>query len=113
MNTEIEEEKREYYDNIITNIVKLLERSEERIDKTNDMICKMVTTIDKLTNEYTRQLAKLQEVRDEVVDQNKELIKLAEDCKKESEYSNKRYDTLLEKMFALKQIRSENNFNIK
>lgn len=100
------------YDDIVLKFIELLERSEERIDKTNDMIFKMVATIDKLSAEYTKQLTKLQEVRDEVVAQNRELIKLAEACKKESEYSNKRYDTLLEKMFWLKNNSSENNFNI-
>lgn len=101
------------YEEIINRLILLNERSEARIDKTNDMICKMVSTIDKVTNVYTSQLTKLQEVRDELVSQNKKLIKITEDCRKESEYANRRYDTLLEKLFALKQNHSENNINVK
>ena len=85
------------YEEVINKVVHLLDQSENRIDRTNEMICKMVSTIDTLTNEYTTQLSKLQEVRDELVGQNKALIKVAEDCRRESEYANKRYDMLLEK----------------
>ena len=61
----------------------LLKRSEERIDKTNEMVCKLVETsnnmiamLDKITAEYMRQLDKLQASRDEILAQNKMLINL-------------------------------------
>lgn len=48
----------------------LLKRSEERIDKTNDMICRlaetsnnMITMLNKITEEYVQQLDKLQASR--------------------------------------------------
>lgn len=61
----------------------LLRRSEERIDKTNEMICKLVETsnnmaaiINKITAEYSLQLEKLQASRDKILAQNSALLAL-------------------------------------
>lgn len=104
------------YDDIIAKITTLLEKSETRIDKTNEMVCKLASTIDKLTNEYGKHLERLQEARDELVKQNKELIKLVESCRRESELTNRRYDTLLEKTLLMSNFsngRAENNITVK
>lgn len=67
----------------LRNFVVLLERSEERIDKTNEMVCQLAATsnnmimmLDKITAEYMRQLDKLQNSRDEILEQNRMLINL-------------------------------------
>jgi len=60
----------------------LLEKSEQRIDRTNEMICKLAdatstmnSTLLLITKEYTRQLDKLQKCRDNLAKLNEDLIK--------------------------------------
>lgn len=104
------------YDDIIVKMSTLLEKSETRIDKTNDMVCKLAAIIDKLTNEYCKHLEKLQDTRDELTKQNKDLLKLVESCRRESELTNRRYDTLLEKTLLMSNFsngRAENNITVK
>lgn len=109
-------EKNVDYDDIIEKLSKLLIKSEERIDRTNDMVCKLTSAIDKLSDEYIKHIDKLQEARDELSKQNTNLLKLVESCRRESEIINRRYDTLLEKTLMLTSLgngRSENNINVK
>lgn len=104
------------YDEVIEKMTQLLVKSEERIEKTNDMICKLVTTIDKLTDEYSKHIDKLQDTREELIKQNNNLLKLVESCRRESELTNRRYDTLLEKSLlfsGLNNGKSENNINVR
>lgn len=104
------------YDDVIEKLTKLLIKSEERIDRTNDMVCKLASAIDKLTNEYSKHIDKLQEARTDLSKQNKDLLKLVESCRRESELTNRRYDTLLEKTLMMSSLnggRSENNINVK
>lgn len=102
------------YNEIIRTLIDLVERSEKRIDKTNDMISKCVGLIDKVTSEYTSQLSKLQEVRDEVVKQNTALLKAIDDKEKKFELINHKYDVLIDKLMSIHQMnKSENNINVK
>lgn len=66
-------------------IAKLIERSEMRVDRTNEMICKLVRVteanlqmLNKIVEEYTRQIGHLQQSRDELVQQNSILLKIIE-----------------------------------
>lgn len=95
------------FDSLVEKISLLLIRSEERIDKTNEMIQKCVNVIGKLTDEYTKQLEKLQAVRDEVVNQNNTLLSMLQK-------SEEKYERLLDKTISLaKDKKSENNINLK
>lgn len=106
----------DFYKRVDKKFTELLIKSEDRIDRTNDMICECVKVIDKLTTEYTTHLKKLQESRDELLAQNKSMVELLAKSEALVEYTNKRYDLLLEKALniaANKNNGSENNINIK
>lgn len=94
-------------------LIGLVERSENRIDRTNEMISKCVSIIDRVTTEYTTQLDELQKNRDALVDENKRLISLLEESKKDYDILNKKYDSLIDKMISMSSQRSENNINVK
>lgn len=98
---------------ILNKMSELLTISEKRIDKTHDLICKAFNVLDKMTLEYSKQIDKLQTCRDDLVDQNTELIKITKNFQSDSESSNKRYDLLLEKFITLAgKNMSENNINV-
>lgn len=98
---------------LYSELVNLVEKSENRIDRTNDMIAHAFTLLDKITLEYTKQVEKLQNVRDELLLQNKSLLKQIESMRTENENINKRYDSLLERMFMMQNKNgSENNINV-
>lgn len=92
---------------LVDKITILLIRSEERIDKTNEMVSKCVSVIDKLTNEYTRQIEKLQAVRDDVIEENKTLLNIIQK-------SEDKYERLLDRTLTLANAnKSENNISVK
>lgn len=99
-------------DDIITMLSRLIEKSEDRIDRTNEMIHKCVILIDKLSGEYVTQLSKLQKARDHVLEENKLILKQMEDRNKEYEVLNKKYDMLVDKMLNINSRTSENNINV-
>lgn len=62
--------------------LKIYRRSEERIDRTNEMVCKLSSCVDKtenllitITNEYEHRMDKLQANHDKVMEQNSDLAK--------------------------------------
>lgn len=62
--------------------LKIYRRSEERIDRTNEMVCKLSSCVDKtenllitITNEYEHRMDKLQSNHDKVIEQNGDLTK--------------------------------------
>lgn len=66
-------------------LASLVEKSESRIDRTNDMICKLAAITDqtqklvvKLTEEYTRHLKNLSKCRDALLQQNETLLRMHE-----------------------------------
>lgn len=92
---------------LVDKITILLIRSEERIDKTNEMVSKCVSVIDKLTNEYTRQIEKLQAVRDDMIEENKTLLNMIQK-------SEDKYERLLDRTLTLANAnKSENNISVK
>lgn len=98
---------------VVLKMSDLIEKSEIRVDRCNDIIGKAYVLIDKITTEYTRQLAELQNARDELAHQNSELIQIVKESKAQLEYSTKRYDLLLEKVFGMvHKGSSENNINV-
>lgn len=102
------------YDSIMEKLTELVIRSEERIDKTNNMIEKCVAMVDKLATEYASHIKSLQNARDEVIRQNTELIKCLRSKEELLEYTNRKYDLLLEKTFGImSKNSSENNINVK
>ena len=60
----------------------LIERSEQRIDITNDMINKLTSVISNLTITYDNHLKQLEESRNEIIKQNTKLIELVAEEKK-------------------------------
>lgn len=61
----------------------LAEASEARIDRTNEMVCKMADTmqhnhsiLETITKEYTKHLGDLTACRDNLIEQNKVLLNL-------------------------------------
>lgn len=93
-------------------LVELVEKSEDRIDRTNDLISYSFKLLDKITLEYTKQVENLQKVRDELLAQNKGLLTQIESMRNENENINKRYDSLLERMFIMTKNASENHINV-
>lgn len=93
-------------------LVELVEKSEDRIDRTNDLISYSFKLLDKITLEYTKQVENLQKVRDELLSQNKGLLTQIESMRIENENINKRYDSLLERMFIMTKNASENHINV-
>lgn len=89
-------------------LLTLIEKSEGRIEKTNDMIGKCLAVIDRVSGEYTIQIKKLQESRDELMRQNGDLIKMLERKNREYEVLNNQYNHLIDKMVG----KSENNINV-
>lgn len=96
--------------NLEIELHKLILKSEERIDRTNEMVCKLVSVIDKLTNEYSEKLGKAVDARDKLIEQNKQLITLFETRNREFEVLSKKYDSLIDKL--LNNHKSENNINV-
>jgi len=67
---------------VILTTMRLLRESEQRIDRTNDMVCKLAAATSQIaemhrlvTEEYIKQIDKLQDCRDKVIEQNKDLIR--------------------------------------
>lgn len=63
--------------------LKLLARSEERIDRTNEMVMKLAESaenntrmLNRVVDEYCKQLAAVQNARDSILEQNKILLSL-------------------------------------
>lgn len=99
---------------ILLQLSKLLEKSEERIDKTGEIISNCVSVTNKITDEFTKQIAKVQKARDTLIAENKDLIRLVKESNMQIEMLNKRYDLLMERVFNLiNKNTSENNINVK
>lgn len=60
----------------------LLEKSEARIDRTNEMVCKLVSVVESLSKTYTAHLGSLSSCRDELVKQNSKLIEHSENLER-------------------------------
>lgn len=70
--------------------------------------------MEKLTDEYTTQINKLQENRDKVLEQNTELIKLLQKERDRVDYLNSKFEVFLEKIIQCNSKgNSENNINVK
>lgn len=96
----------------ISKLEELLIKSEERIDRTNDMVCKCVNVVNQLTQEYSTHINKLQESRDEILKQNGALLQHIQNLQKEIDNGNKRFDSVLNRLFSMGN-NSENNITVK
>lgn len=102
-------------DKIITAFSQLLIKSEERIDRTNNMIVNGLTMIDHLSKEYTSHLNALRNARDKLIEENKALASSVENLTLQLNDASKRYESLLNRLIDVTtaKSKSENNFNIK
>ena len=101
-------------DKIITAFSQLLIKSEERIDRTNNMIVNGLTMIDHLSKEYTSHLNALRDARDKLIDENRLLASSVEKLTEQLNDASTRYDSLLNRLIDLTgKSKSENNSNIK
>lgn len=69
------------YDRFREDFIVLLSKSEERIDRINDMVLKLVESTnvivrnqEYIANEYVNQIRKLQTNRDDILNENKTLL---------------------------------------
>lgn len=100
-------------DEQIIKVGHLLEMSEERIDKTNVMIGKMQDLVGKLTDEYTKHLASVQEQRDELTRQNTKLLEIHyKDIDTIKKYRDEK-DKFIDRIFSLTtELAKKNNINV-
>lgn len=99
---------------IVNAFSELLVKSEERIDRTNNMIVNGLKMIDQLSKEYASHLSALREARDKLTEENRNLSSIVEKMTVQLSDANLRYDNLLNRFIDTKgQNKSENNFNIK
>lgn len=107
----------------IGKFAELLEKSEERIDRINDMVLNLTKSAENqrqivtmLTEKYTKHLDDLSKNRDEITRQNSELIKFIDRQQNQIEHNDKRIEILFEKMLdkynAIHNV-SESNINVK
>lgn len=102
----------------IKQFTELLIKSEERIDKTNEMVSKMTATVDGLRNlysetekEYIAQLNKVCKARDELLEQTRTQTSIIENMKRELACERERYHELLQRVLDTAKL-SGNTFHM-
>ena len=102
-------------DKIITKFSELLTKSEERVSIFSKTMSDCTQMIDKITNEYTTQLDKLQKSRDELLIQNKILIENSRKDKDMYDKLSNKHEKLVDELINMSRFQhsaSENNINI-
>ena len=102
-------------DRILKQFSELLIKSEDRMNTVSKTVSDCVIMVNKITNEYTTQLDKLQKIRDEIVLQNKILIENSQRDKDMYDKLNDKYSKVVDTLVdANRQYRtaSENNITI-
>lgn len=86
----------------------LLKESEERITKTNEMICKLADVVsginqhqDRLLHEYASHVNALASARDALIGQNKELTSMVARSQHDLARERERYENLLQTLVSL------------
>ena len=100
--------------NVLLEIIKMLERSEARIDRTNTMIEKLVDACKSVETAYTSHVASLQSSRDisqrnnaRLIAANERMTRMMETARADSAKERERFDNLIndlkENMKSLKE----------
>lgn len=96
----------------------LLSASEERIIKTNEMVCKLADVVsginqhqERLLHEYTSHISTLAQARDSLITQNKELTLLLSRSQVDLEREHERYDNLLSTLINI--AKNSQTINVK
>lgn len=96
---------------VISKFGELLEQSEKRIEKTNEMVCKLAnacehnnSVVEKLINEYSMHLDGLKQNRDALAEQNGRLIQIVHNAQQQSMNAEERNRILFDKLIDKMQI---------
>lgn len=90
---------------------KLIVRSENRIERTSEIIKQCVNIMDNITTEYSSQLKHLQESRDELLLQNKELLRLLHEEQRHNSLLSEKFNEVVDKMLLTSKL-GGNNINV-
>lgn len=105
-------EKRIKLEECIEKFTTLLYKSDERIDRANEMVCKLSDAISQLTHVYLSQIDKLQKERDKLIEENIKLAQIIANSREDYVTLDKKYDILVERIISKNNSSSENNINV-
>lgn len=95
-------------------LIELIEKSESRIDRINEMVLNLTKVMGEMTTTYTHHIAKVTDSRDELIRQNSRFIEVLEAVRQESANVNVRYDALLDRYERLAERKTaSNSINVK